>query len=116
MGRCKVRPAQSEAGEVDTWTLGQRETWPGMECADPCANNASGSGVGGGNGNGYWVLVLDLTDEMGSSICKVKMSEMEKVAAQLRCSRDAMQCDAMRCDEMRCSWRISFFPFFFFVG
>lgn len=36
-----------------------------MECADPCANNASGSGVGGENGNGYRVLVLDLMGEMG---------------------------------------------------
>lgn len=101
---------------MDTWTLGQRETGPGMECADPCANNASGSGVCGGNGNGYWVLVLDLTDEMGSSICKVKMSEMKKspraIAMQLR--RDAMRCDAMRCDEMRCSWRIFFFFFCLF--
>lgn len=86
-----------------------------MECADPCANNASGSGVGGGNGNGYWVLVLDLTDEMGSSICKVKMSEMEKVAAiAMQSRRDAMRCDAMQRDEMQLAY-FFFFSFFFLV-
>lgn len=47
-----------------------------MECADPCANNASGSWVGGGNGNGYWVLVLALMDGMGMGSSVRKMKEI----------------------------------------